>query len=675
MRSAYILIFSFIIFSTLSVFTVSAAAPSVILSEVQIEGAASADEFVEFYNPASTNESLSGWKLCRKTSTGSYSQVKSFSSGDIVPSKGFYLFANSGSVFVTTYALADTSTSSSSLAANNSIALTDSCSASAPPSVILDSLAWGTGKSFNAATPIFGNPPANISLVRDLRTLDWSLSTTPTPTDSKGQTIPKPDPTPPPDPTPVPVVPPSSSAVRLNELFPNPKDEDDEWIEIYNAGPDKATLDNWALEDAVKTKYTFPAGTTLDADVYLVIPKALSKISLNNTGETVTLLDAAGKTVDTISYTTTTEDETFNYSPNEWRWSKTRTPGAANILNNLPSRKRTEIPDGAYIDVYADFAAKGSDADGDTLKYTWDFGDDHKSYVQETRHKYTKEGTYHGTLTINDGSESTVKEFTVKVEKFPDRKVRIASLSANPSGADTGTEWILLVNKDRHKIDLLGWSIATGTKKKSLSNHPVNEHFILKPGESKRMMSPISLFSLPNERGIVELREPSGKVAQTVKYRKDEGIAEDELYVKKDGSGWEWTAQKPTTDDSQPTTETTSHETIGSEQPADNETQPATDNQDLQSAIAVPKTDEAMEAQGAALGGMSVIEEHRKEHRLSEIIRKESRVDTPTDILSASPHVLGATLDSASDVPTDTNTSGTIFEKMNETLNGLVHGK
>ena len=664
MRSAYILFFSFLSCLIFSVFIASAAAPDIILSEVQIEGSAGADEFVELYNQGAASASLGGWKLCRKTSTGSYSQVKSFSSGDTVPSDGFYLFANGDGIFAT---IADTVTKSSALAVNNSIALTDSCSATAPPTVILDSLAWGTGKPFDATTPLFGNPSANESLVRDRKTLEWSLSDTPTPTNSKGETIPEPDPTPPPDPIPDPTPASPSSSVRLNELFPNPKDEDDEWIEIYNAGPDQAMLDGWVLEDAAKTKYVFPSKTTLGGGSYLVIGKALSKISLNNTSETVTLLDAGGRTVDTVSYTTTIEEESYNSSSSGWRWSKTRTPGASNSLNNLPSRKRTEIPKDVYVNVYADFSARGSDADGDALKYVWDFGDDHKSYVQTTRHKYEKEGTYHGTLTMNDGSESTVKEFTIKVEKFPDRKIRIAALSANPSGADTGAEWILLVNKDKRKIDLLGWSIATGTKKKTLTNHPVNEHFILKPGESKQLKSPISLFTLPNERGTVELRMPNGKVVQTVQYRADGGIAKDTVYAKKDGGGWEWTRNnQQITVNSQQITDNNQQSTDSSQQLTVNEEQPTLNNQDQKSEILNQQST-------IPPGGMSVIEEHRRERRLAEIIRKESRVDTPTEILSAPPHILGATIDTSPAIPADTTSSETLFETINEALNSLTH--
>ena len=40
-----------------------------------------------------------------------------------------------------------------------------------------------------------------------------------------------------------------------------------------------------------------------------------------------------------------------------------------------------------------DFDARGKDSDRDTLKYTWDFGDGHKSYKKETS-QHKEKGDY-----------------------------------------------------------------------------------------------------------------------------------------------------------------------------------------------------------------------------------------------------------------------------------------
>ncbi|WP_210582462.1 PQQ-dependent sugar dehydrogenase [Streptomyces sp. GESEQ-4] len=49
-------------------------------------------------------------------------------------------------------------------------------------------------------------------------------------------------------------------------------------------------------------------------------------------------------------------------------------------------------------------SAGSSDADGDALTYSWDFGDGAKSTSANPTHKYTKNGTYTATLTAKDAS-------------------------------------------------------------------------------------------------------------------------------------------------------------------------------------------------------------------------------------------------------------------------------
>ncbi|HLC95164.1 MAG TPA: lamin tail domain-containing protein, partial [Patescibacteria group bacterium] len=93
--------------------------PSILLSEVQIEGidddgkTIGDDEFIELYNPSAQTVSLAGLKLCRKTSGGGASQIKSFSDSDTILGNDYFLFAHSDGKFAT---LADAKTKSSPLA-------------------------------------------------------------------------------------------------------------------------------------------------------------------------------------------------------------------------------------------------------------------------------------------------------------------------------------------------------------------------------------------------------------------------------------------------------------------------------------------------------------------------------------------------------------------------------
>jgi len=71
-----------------------AAAHHVVISEVQIAGGGTTDEFVELYNPTSSDVNLTNWQLARKTTAGTSSVLVSTLSGTI-KSHGFFLITSS----------------------------------------------------------------------------------------------------------------------------------------------------------------------------------------------------------------------------------------------------------------------------------------------------------------------------------------------------------------------------------------------------------------------------------------------------------------------------------------------------------------------------------------------------------------------------------------------------
>ena len=112
----------------------------------------------------------------------------------------------------------------------------------------------------------------------------------------------------------------AESAIVINELHTHPdvKTEQAEFIELYNAGTAEVDLSGWQFTDGVL--YTFPAGTKLGADGYLIVAQNPDGIrakwyagraasanrpifgpyagTLNNDGEQIVLRDAAGRVID-----------------------------------------------------------------------------------------------------------------------------------------------------------------------------------------------------------------------------------------------------------------------------------------------------------------------------------------------------------------------------------------
>jgi len=100
-------------------------------------------------------------------------------------------------------------------------------------------------------------------------------------------------------------------------MYHPPNDlEAEEYVELYNSGNASVDLSGWGFTKGIS--YTFPKGTTIKPDSYLVICRSVDgfqaaygkKIetlgdfagTLSNGGERITLSDRAGNVVDTVKY-------------------------------------------------------------------------------------------------------------------------------------------------------------------------------------------------------------------------------------------------------------------------------------------------------------------------------------------------------------------------------------
>ncbi|NTV40760.1 MAG: PKD domain-containing protein [Candidatus Moranbacteria bacterium] len=378
-----------------------------------------------------------------------------------------------------------------------------------------------------------------------------------------------------------------SNKITINELLPAPlKDSgQEEFVELYISGDEAENLDGWYLKDRAG-KICMLAGNVINPLIsrFLVLKNDADKkcvLALNDTqGETLGLYNPIDKDpVSSVSYEGSAKKGlSYGFDGSRWRWSKFLTPGNENIFNNEPYGKLKNDKN-VYAKVYANFSVSIGDKDGDKVKVVWDFGDGHKSYLTKTRHKYEKVGKYSVSVKLSDGSEDVLKEFGVEVKKFPHPKVSIVAINANPKGKDSEFETLTIKNNLKNKINLEGWSIATGTKK--LANHPIRKKLVLKKGKTQEITRQVSSFSLNNKKAKIELRYPDGKVASKLKY--DHGkisIAEDEIYEKVKG-GWVWkkaTSNQGTKDNIQNSIDN-SQESINSEQESTEEMRKAVDGE------------------------------------------------------------------------------------------------
>jgi len=136
----------------------------ILINEIQITGGAGKTEndFIELYNPNNFQVNLNGYRLVKRTKTGtSDTNIKSWTSDSYIPANGYYLWANSG---YTDISPAPDITTAATISDNNGVAIRFG---PADTGTIIDSVGWGEAQNaFIESLPFPINPSANQSIQR-----------------------------------------------------------------------------------------------------------------------------------------------------------------------------------------------------------------------------------------------------------------------------------------------------------------------------------------------------------------------------------------------------------------------------------------------------------------------------------------------------------------------------
>ncbi len=124
--------------------------------------------------------------------------------------------------------------------------------------------------------------------------------------------------------------------IFLNEIMPSPEgsDTENEWIEIFNANNFEVDLTNWKIRDkigAVKT-YTLPQNSKIEANGFLILKRPQNKISLNNEGDGLELLNPSGQIIDSVDFEKAKQGQSWSKVEDGFLWTAKPTPGATNII-------------------------------------------------------------------------------------------------------------------------------------------------------------------------------------------------------------------------------------------------------------------------------------------------------------------------------------------------------
>lgn len=258
-----------------------------------------------------------------------------------------------------------------------------------------------------------------------------------------------------------------TTTVRINEIYPKPSTtSNDEFIELYNFGDKAVNLTGWQLDDVRNggsNPHTF-TGVIINSQSFVVIHKPASKITLNDNGDSVYLLQPGGFVLDQVAYEGAERGETLSRFAEGWQWTETPTPNGMNVLTET-----TEEP-----------------------PPTEDFEPDDESADEPA-------------------TES-------KVEYEPG-DVLITEILPNPDGEE---EFIELFNNSGESIDIGGWQIQDASGK----THTINDFNVavqatggMEPGEYIFITQSVSKLYLNNTGGEeLWLQDPSGTIIDDVSY-------------------------------------------------------------------------------------------------------------------------------------------------------------
>lgn len=333
-------------------------AQNLLIVEVQIAGEKSSDDYIKIYNPNDFDIYLGNYqnnyfRLVKRTKTSDRDYtIKSWSKEKdaIIPAKGFYVWANKDYTFV----LADC-VNSQKISPDNGIALR---LGSENTGQIIDAVGWG---NFNnllfEKNPFPENPKAHQKLSRKKlngsyqdtndNSNDFYLDSNPEDkqindeileTENQKEQLKEKN-----------LISNYDYGIVFNEILPSAplgiKDEQGEYIEIFNQNNFEVDLSDWTIEDTngKTTSFLIPKNTKIAPKGFLIFYRNITKIVLNNEGDGLKLFSSTKELIDFVNYENAPVGYSFNRTPSGWQWSEKLTPGSENIISDQKNLEKEKL--------------------------------------------------------------------------------------------------------------------------------------------------------------------------------------------------------------------------------------------------------------------------------------------------------------------------------------------
>jgi len=142
-----------------------------------------------------------------------------------------------------------------------------------------------------------------------------------------------------------------NTSLRFSALYPNTTgaDAEEEFIEVINVGSSPLDLKDWSIKDESEKTFTFDGYDRLLQNESKQLPRELTKISLNNQGDTLQLFAPDGRLVDQVSYGSSTKGQLYEKQNNVWSWpGETEAPESNSVsetqMESIESSDSESVP-------------------------------------------------------------------------------------------------------------------------------------------------------------------------------------------------------------------------------------------------------------------------------------------------------------------------------------------
>ncbi|MFH1509252.1 MAG: lamin tail domain-containing protein [bacterium] len=142
------------------------------------------------------------------------------------------------------------------------------------------------------------------------------------------------------------IVPLAHNGVIISELLPDPEgsDTEGEYLEIHNQTTENRNLLQFKIEDASGKTFILPE-IILAPNEYKTFYYNDSKITLNNSAETIKLFSPEADLLQTISYNNAESGQSYSLFESAWEWTNILTPNTDNKKETLNKNEETNEDD------------------------------------------------------------------------------------------------------------------------------------------------------------------------------------------------------------------------------------------------------------------------------------------------------------------------------------------